>query len=313
MKAVVYTGPRELRYQEVREPEPGADEVVVRVDAVGICGSEIHGVASQDRFRVPPLIMGHELCGVREDTGQRVVVNPLVACLECDRCRRGQENLCRSRAVLGIHRPGGFAERVAIPVRNLHPVPDGLSPQSAAMVEPLANAIHAWRLPADRNPQRVGIVGAGTIGLVTLVVAKTRGVPEVEVSDLAPERLAVAERLGADRVGPELAGEFDVVVDAVGKAATRRQSLDRLRSGGDAVWLGLDDDDPGFTARSLVRLEQSVHGSFCYTHDDFVAALRLVPDLDTSWVTTLPLADGVGVFKELMNGRADLLKVQLTP
>lgn len=313
MKAVVYTAPRELRYQDVGDPQPGADEVVVRVDAVGICGSEIHGVASDDRFRVPPLIMGHEVCGVREDTGERVVVNPLVACLECDACRRGQENLCRNRALLGIQRPGGFAERVAIPVRNLHRVPDGLAREAAALVEPVANAIHAWRLTSQRHPQRVGILGAGTIGLVTLAVAKTRGVPEVVVSDLVRERLAVAERLGADSVAPRLEGEFDVIFDAVGKAATREQSLDRLRPGGHAVWLGLDDDDPGFAARPLVRLEQSVHGSFCYTHDDFVAALRLVPMLDISWVTTLPLAEGVGVFEELMNGRSDLLKVQLTP
>ncbi|MGH3342211.1 MAG: alcohol dehydrogenase catalytic domain-containing protein [Carbonactinosporaceae bacterium] len=313
MQAVVYTGPQELRYQEVDDPHPAPGEVVIAVTACGICGSELRGVASGSPFRVPPLIMGHEFTGRRADTGARVAVNPLVACLDCDLCLRGQANLCRDRVLLGIQRAGGFAERVAVPERNLYPVGDDVPAEAGTVVEPLANAIHAWRLPAERNPQRVGIIGAGTMGLVSLLVARSRGVPEVEVCDLADERLAVADRLGASRVGPALGGEYDLVIDAVGVEATRRDSVARTRPGGSAVWIGLHDEEPGFASLPFIRLEKAVHGTFCYTHADFEAAIRLAARVDTSWVTTVPLAEGAAVFGELMRGRSDLLKVQLVP
>ncbi|MGH3344013.1 MAG: alcohol dehydrogenase catalytic domain-containing protein [Carbonactinosporaceae bacterium] len=312
MQAVVYTGPQELRYQQVDEPHPAPGEVVVAVTGSGICGSELHGVASASPFRVPPLIMGHEFTGVRLDTGARVAVNPLVACLECDLCRRGRANLCRDRVLIGIQRAGGFAERVAVPARNLYPIGD-LPAEAGTIIEPLANAVHAWRLPAERNPQRVGIIGAGTIGLVSLLVARSRGVPDIEVCDLAEERLAVAERLGASRVGPALDGEYDLVIDAVGVEATRRDSVARTRPGGGAVWIGLHDETPGFASLPFVRLEKTVHGTFCYTHDDFETAIRLAATVDTSWVTAVPLSEGPAVFGGLMRGRTDLVKVQLVP
>ena len=110
MKAIVYTAPLELQFQEVDEPTPGPGEVLVDVDAVGICGSELEGFANQSPFRVPPLIMGHEFSGRRADTGQPVVINPLVSCQQCDLCLRGKPNLCRNRKIIGIHRSGGFAE-----------------------------------------------------------------------------------------------------------------------------------------------------------------------------------------------------------
>ncbi len=313
VKAIVYTGPRELEYQDVDEPRPGPGEVVVRVQAVGICGSELHGVASENPFRVPPLVMGHEFVGVREDTGERIVVNPLVPCLDCDLCLRGRSNVCRNRTIVGIHRPGAFTERVAVPERNLYPAPDELTPEAGAVVEPLANAIHAWRLPADPTPQRVGIIGAGTMGLVSLLVARARGAPEVHVADIAEERLAVAHRLGASATAAALEGEFDLVIDAVGSAATRGVSVEQVRPGGSAVWIGLHGEDPGFASMPLIRLEKTVHGTFCYTPADFAAAVRLSPYLDTSWVSPMALDDGVKVFEELMHGRTDLLKVTLAP
>ena len=313
MKAIVYTGPQQLRYQDVADPDPAPGEIIVRVRAAGICGSELHGVASESPFRVPPLVMGHEFAGIREDTAERVVVNPLLACLSCDLCRRGSANVCRSRAIVGINRPGAFAERVAVPEANLYPAPQALTWEAGALVEPLANAIHAWRLSGDPAPQRVGILGAGAIGLVSLLVALTRGTPEVAIADLADERLAVAEQLGATSVGRTLDGEFDLVIDAVGVAATRAASVELVRPGGTAVWLGLHDEEPGFASLPFIRHEKSVHGSFCYTHADFAAALRLAPHLDTSWVTPMALTDGVRVFEELMRGRVDLLKVTLVP
>lgn len=313
MKAIVYTGPRELRYLDVEEPEPAAGEVVVEVRAVGVCGSELEGVASGGSWRRPPLIMGHEFAGVRADTGERVVVNPLVACLECDLCLRGQANVCRRRAIVGIQRPGAYAERVAVPERCCYPAPPGLDWETLALVEPLANALHAWRLPADRHPQRVGIIGAGPIGLSCLLVATSRGTPAVHVADLAPERRAAAERLGAAWTGEALEGEFDVVIDAVGVAATRRAAVELTRPGGSAVWLGLHGPEPGFDGLALIRGEKSVLASFCYTDQDFRAALGLAQAIDPWWVTSRPLGEGAALFMELMEGRTDLLKVEFIP
>lgn len=313
MKALMYTAPLELRVVDVEEPVPAAGEVALRVRSVGICGSELEGIRSRSPFRVPPLVMGHEFGGERTDTGQRVVVNPIVACRSCDLCLRGQANVCRNRAVVGIHRAGGFAELVTVPEATLHAIPDAMSWEQAALVEPIANAVHAWQLVADRAPARVGILGAGTIGLVSLLVARWRGALQVDVADLAAERLDVAKAMGADTVGEALEGEYDVVFDAVGAAATRAASMERLRPGGAAVWLGLHSQEPAFAALDFIRSEQTVFGSFAYTDADFRQAIALAARTDPFWVTSFPLTEGDRVFVELMNGRTDVIKAQLQP
>lgn len=311
MKAMVYTAPLELQILDVPEPVPAAGEALLRVRSAGICGSELEGIRSKSPFRVPPLVMGHEFGAERVDNGDGVVVNPIVACSRCDLCLRGHANLCRFRSVVGIHRAGGFAELVAVPECNIYAKPNHMSWEQAALVEPLANAVHAWRLVADRAPARVGILGAGTIGLVMLLIAGARGALDVDVADLSPDRLAVATRLGASSVDKELTGEYDVVFDAVGAASTRRASVELLRPGGAAVWLGLHSEDPGFGGLGLVRMEKAVLGSFAYTDQDFRQALRMAETVDASWVTSFPLEFGVQVFTELMQGRTDIIKAQL--
>lgn len=313
MKAMVYTAPLTLEMLDVAEPEVGSDEVVVAVRVAGICGSELEGIRSRSPFRTPPLIMGHEFAGVRTDTGQCVIVNPLVSCRACDACRAGQENLCATRALLGVHRPGGFAERVAVPGSNLHAMPDDMTWHQAAIVEPLANAVHAWRLVAERVPARVGIVGAGAIGLALLRVARWRGALQVDVADLAPDRRAVAAANGAEHVAEELGGEYDVVFDAVGAPATRRSALSCLRAGGASVWLGLHSDAPGFDALDLTRRELLVTGSFGYSDADFRQAIHLAADTVTSWVVSFGLEEAVHIFTELMDGRTDVMKAVLVP
>jgi threonine dehydrogenase-like Zn-dependent dehydrogenase len=311
MRAMVYTAPLELQILDV-EPAAAEDgDVLIEVQCSGICGSELEGIRSKSPFRVPPLVMGHEFGGIRQDTGERVVVNPIVSCGECDLCLRGQANVCRTRAVIGIHRPGAFAEEVSVPKRCCHPMPEGMSWEQAALVEPLANAVHAWRLITDRAPARIGIIGAGTIGLVALIVARWRGAGEIHVADLSADRLAVADRLGATTTGAALEGEFDVVFDAVGATPTRKASIEALRPGGAAVWLGLHHADPGFDSLAFTRSELAVFGSFAYTDQDFRAAIGLAASIDPFWVTTFPLERGVEIFTELMEGRTDIVKAQL--
>jgi threonine dehydrogenase-like Zn-dependent dehydrogenase len=315
VRALVYTAPSVVEVLDVAEPQAAEGEVVLDVAAVGICGSELHGIQTPG-FRTPPLVMGHELAGVTPE-GERVTVNPMVSCRGCDMCSRGLRHLCRTRAILGIHRAGAFAERVAVPRDRLVVIPEQMPWESAAMVEPLANAVHAWHLAnpyaSEVAPARVGIIGAGTIGLVCLLVAKHAGASQVSVADLADTRLGLARDLGADCTSAALEGEFDVIVDAVGSASTHEASVRQLRPGGTAVWLGLLDDASSFGAQALIRGEKRVLGSFCYSDDEFRLAVDLAMQVELGWADSFPLDDGATVFTELMNGRTDVAKALLRP
>jgi len=314
MRAIVYTAPLTLELRDVPEPQPVPGEVLVDVRAVGICGSELEGFRSRSPFRVPPLIMGHEIAGVRADTRESVAVNPLISCHRCDLCRRGHENLCRSRDLIGIHRPGGFAERVAVPESCLHPT--GTLPfHVAALAEPMATAVHAFTLAQlpDPQPQRVGVIGAGMLGLASAVVARRAGVPDVFICDPNRQRLETAVRVADAEAGGELEGEFDVVIDAVGTEATRRASVAHLRPAGTAVWIGLHGPEAGFDGLALVRSEQRVQGSFAYVDRDFRAAIGMLQALRVDWTTQAPLSDGVDAFEKLLEGPGDATKTLLVP
>lgn len=310
MRAMVFTEPGRVKMLEVERPDPGDDEIVIKVAAAGICGSELHGI-SKPGFRQPPLIMGHEFAGTTPD-GRRVTVNPIINCGKCDLCVAGREQVCRIRSILGIHRSGGFAEEVAVPARMVHDIPADLSWDRAAMIEPLANGVHAWRLAGQPGRTRVGIIGAGTIGLVSLLAVAT-DVSEVHVSDLSEDRLAVARAIGATSAGTSLQGEFDVIIDAVGAPATRAASVANLKPSGTALWLGLLATDAAYDATDLIRMEKTVRGSFAYTRDDFVDAIELARHVDLDWTTNVSLDEGARVFHELAAGRTDIVKAILRP
>jgi threonine dehydrogenase-like Zn-dependent dehydrogenase len=310
MRAMVFTRPSVVELLDVDEPVPGEGEVIVEVRAAGICGSELHGIVHPG-FRRPPLVMGHEFVGLLPD-GRRVAVNPIVNCGTCDLCAMGEPQLCRQRALIGIHRPGAFAPRVAVPERLVVELPEQLPWNAAALIEPIANAVHVWRLAGSPTGTRVGIIGAGTIGLACLLVAAHHG-NELDIADLSEQRLAHATELGAVRTGAALDGEYGVVIDAVGAPATRAASIDRVRPGGTAVWIGLLDEAPGFDALHLVRFEKRISGSFAYRQDDFAAAVALAAELDLGWTTSFTLEDGPTIFTELMNGRTDVVKAVLHP
>ena len=310
MQALVFTGPGVVENLEVAEPSPGPGEVLLDVAAAGICGSELHGI-SKPGFREPPLVMGHEFAGTTQD-GRRVVVNPIITCGGCDLCDAGLAQVCRERSIVGIHRAGAFAERVVVPERMVHEIPDGLGWNEAALVEPLANGLHAWQLAGRPSGSRVGIFGAGTIGLVALLAAR-KDAAEVVVVDRAADRLDVALGLGADRVGAELEGEFDVIIDAVGAADTHALSVQRLRPGGTAVWIGLMSPDSGFDATELVRQEKRVLGTFAYSDAVFRDAIALASQVNLDWSTSFPLTEGARIFTELMQGRTDVVKAVLRP
>jgi len=323
VKALVFTAPGQVELLDVPEPDPAPGEVLIEVRAAGICGSELHG-ARRPGFRQPPLIMGHEFAGISAG-GEAVVVNPILSCGRCAECRRGLRHVCREREIIGVHRAGGFAERVAVPASALRPLPPGLAWEAAALIEPAANAVHAWNL-ADRalaasgasgadgaRGARFAVIGCGAIGLLCTATALSGGAARVEVTDLSPARLAAAQRLGAEVAGPGLSGEYDVVIDAVGSAATRAASVAHQRPGGVAIWLGLAGEEAGFDANALIRSEKRILGSFAYRDEEFAQATAQIGDWDLTWAASYPLAAAAGIFTDLMNGGLDPLKALLLP
>jgi len=308
MRALVFTGPGQVELRDEPAPTVGSDEELVTVRASGICGSELHGFRATG-FRVPPLIMGHEFVGTTDD-GRRVAVNPLRACGGCDSCDRSRPQLCRNRSLLGIHRPGGFAEQVAVPRTAVHVLPDDLPFAAAALIEPLANAIHAWSLLPE-PPDRVAVLGAGPIGLLCATYARARGA-EVLITDPSANRRAAAEKLSLPAAA-EPTGEYDAVIDAVGVPASRQATIDRTRPGGTAVWVGLAHDTVEIAGNTVVRGEKSIHGSFAYTPDEFAQAVALAPDLDLGWATEVPFEQAADVFYSLAEGNTEILKAVIVP
>jgi len=207
MKALVYGGPWTMTVEDAPDPQPGAGELLVEPVAVGICGSDVHGFIGKTGRRKPPMIMGHEFAGrvtgvgsgvSRFEIGDAVVVSPIQACGVCINCRVGLTNICTQRHVLGVDIAGAYAERLVIKEEMAFPKPENLSWRRAAMSEPLAVALHAVEITPIRLMQTVAIVGAGTIGLLTLMAARLKGAGRIIVTDMMPHRLDLARQLGAD-------------------------------------------------------------------------------------------------------------------
>ncbi len=329
MKALVYTGACTLDIRDEPKPRPQADETLVRVDAAGICGSDLHAWHGHDERRVPPLILGHELAGTVVDgpmAGQRVAINPLVGCGRCRDCLEGEANLCSQRDLLGLGRPGGFAEFVAAPTSNLFALPDDLGSVEASLMEPTAVAVHAVALaerlarrPVSESP--VLVIGGGAIGVLAALILRDKGVPEMVIAETAAPRRAMLEGLGfADVINPidtpARDNHFDLVVDAVGSGATRRDSSRCCRSGGVISHIGLQDNKDGLDTRRLTLAEIVFAGNYTYTPRDLTVSLDLLRrgalgSLD--WVETRPLDAGAASFETLAGGTATAAKIILLP
>jgi threonine dehydrogenase-like Zn-dependent dehydrogenase len=200
-----------------------------------------------------------------------------------------------------------------VPLSSVHNLPDSIEWDRAALIEPLANAVHAWALAGSPTGKRIGVIGCGPIGLACLEVARDAGAALIACADLSPERRTLATSLGADMVGPSLEGELDVIFDAVGVAATRSTSVELLIPGGTTIWLGLATPDAGFDAANAIRFEKSVRGSFAYADAEFAEAIGLAPRLNLSWSTTYSLDEGAKIFTDLMNGQTTPVKALLRP
>jgi 2-desacetyl-2-hydroxyethyl bacteriochlorophyllide A dehydrogenase len=320
MRALVWQGPNEMTVEDVPEPgDPGAGELILRAEAVGICGSEVEGYLGHMGNRTPPLVMGHEFAGTvvaagpgaSELEGARVAVNPLSGCGECSLCRAGLSNVCRDRVLVGVHAPGAFADFVKVRAADARVLPDGVSARVGALMEPLANGVHAVRLGGEAS--RAVVMGAGTIGLVTLQAALLSGIPEVAVVERQPERLDRALRMGAREIGDER--DFDLVLDAVGAQATRSLGLELLRPAGTMVCIGLAADDTTLGFHGIVRSQHRIQGSYAYTMEDFEQAHAWLvggeASLGDDLEPVLPLEDGPDQFARLASGPPAEFKVFL--
>jgi threonine dehydrogenase-like Zn-dependent dehydrogenase len=299
MKAVVWRGINDMAVEEWARPELAPGWVTIRPEAAGICGSEVEGYVGRQPNRKPPLVMGHEFAGVVVEVGpgadegwvgRRVAANPIVSCRACALCAAGQRNLCMRRRLIGVHDPGGFADLVVAPEANLVALPDGVGPRLGALVEPLANGVHAAALGAAALPVTgtAAVIGAGAIGLLALQAASAATRSRLHVLELDPARRELAARLGpaASHGSPEALLEAvragtagvgaDFVIDAVGRESTRRLAVEAVRPGGRVVLLGLHDDETTLSGHDLVRREVHVTGSYAYTDADFARALDLI-------------------------------------
>ncbi len=337
MRTLVYVEPRRMEVQQAAPPMPRPTEVVVKVEASGVCGSDLHGYLGKSRNRKPPLVMGHEFAGVITSVGDMVrdltagtavTVYPLITCGQCPACRRGESSQCPSRQVIGIHRPGGFAEFVAVPRASAIPLPSGLPLFTASLAEPLANAVHIFNRNVHGLVRRVAIFGAGTQGLMALHLARLLS-PSVLVSvDILPARLALAGRLGATaalnartedavaRIRGLTGGEgVDLAIEAAGSAATRQAAVASVRTGGTVALLGLGEESTPLDAVDIVNREVTIRGSYAYTYDDFVRALELLGTgvVQGEWARPYPLEAGPAVFERLTTDPGDLIKAVLTP
>ena len=344
MKALVYTAPGRVEIQQRPEAIAGAGEVLVRVAVTGICGSDVHGFLGKSARRKPGLVLGHESIGVvaaaRPESGaagsalltKRVAINPLMSCMRCDACAAGRHNVCSSWRLLGLDSiSGAFADFVAVPLRNVTPLPDSVSDAEAVMIEPLANAVHLVAhapVHAGLYPTAV-IYGGGTLGAATLAIARARGIRVLALVEVNPLRGKVAGELGAERVlnpkTTDVPAEIlkitggrgvDLALDAVGMETTRLGCAACVTRGGSVLLLGLDHGPTTFDFMDLIRREVRLQCSYGYSEKDFAAAVDFVARKVvnfTRWTDVLPLSEGQRAFEKLVKDPGDRLKIALTP
>ncbi len=333
MRALVYTQPNEVQLQERPLPELVQGEVVLKIEAVGICGSDMHAWHGHDPRRKPGLVLGHEFVGRIAQSaapgfaiGTRFTGNPLITCGTCEYCVQGRNNLCANRTMVGMTRPGAFAEFMSIPAASLIAMPQDLSARDAALTEPAATAWHAVNLTMRAlvrpiHECRVLIIGGGAIGMLSALLLRHLGVRRVALAELnALRREAVATHAHCETIDPRQSApaenSFDVVIDAVGAKATRTQAFTAIKPGGVIMHVGLQDWASEIDMRKLTLAEVTLLGTYTYTTADLratVDALAQGAFGDLSWVEERTLAEGQKAFVDLDQGRCASAKVILTP
>jgi L-iditol 2-dehydrogenase len=343
MKALLLSEYKKLSVVEMPTPEIGEDEVLVRVRACGICGSDIHGYDGSTGRRIPPLVMGHEAAGTIEragaavegfKAGDRVTFDSTVSCGRCEFCRRGSINLCDNRTVLGVscgdyRRHGAFAEYVSVPARILYKLPDSLPFERAALIEAVSIAVHAVGRHVPRPDETVVVVGSGMIGALVIQVLREKGSRHIIAVDVDNDKLAFAKRMGAEMtlnakdvdvpiaVRNLTGGKgADVSFEVVGHTDTVMTSIRSLRKGGTAVLIGNLSPKVELPLQEVVSREISVLGS-CASNGEIPECIDLLArgavNVDPLVSLKAPLEEAPGLFERLYAGDKSLMKVILQP
>lgn len=342
MKALLHTKPYCLEYTDFPDPQPGDDELLVRVKACGICGSDVHGFTGKTGRRIPPLIMGHEAAGVVQGIGKnargfrkgdRVCFDSTVYCNKCAACRAGKYNRCVNRQVLGVSVPefkrhGAFAEYVAVPWWIVAGIPDNMSFVQAALLEPVSIGMHAANRARISIGDTVVVVGAGAIGLFVLQACKLKGA-RVIICDINDFRLDVARELGAEvLVNPARSSlketvlkatnsrGADVAFEVVGFAQTFADAISVTKTGGHLVAVGNLQKTAEFNLQELVARELTFTGSYASSGEfrqgiDLVASGKI--NVEPLISDVLPLREGPSAFDRLLKAEENLLKIVLEP
>jgi L-iditol 2-dehydrogenase len=343
MKALVLKDYHQLSYEDVSEPQYGPDELLVQVKACAICGSDVHGLDGSTGRRQPPIIMGHEASGVVAAVGSRVegfapgdriTFDSTIYCGQCHFCRQGRINLCDNRRVLGVscddyRQDGALAEFIAIPSRIAYHLPDGVSFEQAAMVEPVSIAVHAVGLAPFTLGVTAVVVGAGTIGLLIIQVLRAAGCKQIIAVDIDDGKFDLARKFGAAQCWDPREGDLvqrlrsltngrgaDLAFDAVGLRSTVEQAAGLLRKGGALILVGNLSPKAEFPLQSVVTREIALFGS-CASSGEYPLCLDLIQqgkvDVDSLISAAPPLKEGAEWFQRLYNKEGGLLKVVLKP
>jgi L-iditol 2-dehydrogenase len=343
MKSMMLTAPKRLEIQDSPIPEHGENEVLIRVKACGICGSDVHGFDGSSGRRIPPLIMGHEAAGIIESCGSgvtgfaigdRVTFDSTVYCGECDYCKKGQVNLCDHRMVLGVscgeyRRHGAFAEFVTAPAHILYQLPAGFPFEHAAMIEAVSVAVHAVGRITIVPVDTCLVVGAGMIGLLVVQALRAAGCQGVIAVDIDEGRLELARRLGAtDTInskdkdveeevlaqtqGRGVTSSFEVV----GATPTVQTAINTVKKGGSVVLVGNLAPEVDLPLQAVVTRELSLFGT-CASAGEYPQCIELMSNgliqVDPLISATVSLEEGPSWFERLYKREPGLMKVILQP
>jgi L-iditol 2-dehydrogenase len=343
MKALNLKAYNHFELIDTAMPAIGAEDVRIRVKAVGICGSDVHGMDGSTGRRIPPITMGHEAAGVIQEVGagvtdwqvgDRVTMDSTVYCGNCGFCAKGQINLCDNRQVLGVscedyRRHGAFAEYVAVPARILYRLPDDLAFEHAAMVEPVSIALHAFYRSGWQAGESAMVIGAGMIGLLMIQVLAAKGCDNLIAVDIDPAKLRLARELGATSAFD--AREDDVVAnvlsatggkgahhafEVVGATSPIQTAIDGVGKGGVVTLIGNVSPEVSVHLQKIVTKELDLRGS-CASAGEYPECLDLINQGAINMAAFIsseaPLVEGADWFQRLYNKEDGLLKVILKP